>query len=330
MTNYSIKAPIKVGLVGTGYAAKKRAEAFIASPYAELIAFTGNTPENCQNFAQTYQIPFVDSWQKLVNDPNIDLICISNFNRDHSLIAYAALKGKKHVIIEYPLALTPQEGENLLKLAQTQEKLLHVEHIELLGGVHQAIRQYLPKIGDPTFATYTTITPKNPAPHVWNYHYHYYGFPFVAALSRIHRFTDLFGSVSMVNCQARFWDSSETGYFRSCLSNAQLSFTNGLIVNLTYGKGENFSTGERTLVIYGNKGTLIFEGEKGKLIQGENSQEIEVGSRRGLFAKDTNFVLEYLLENKPLYVENTASLYALQVAYSAFISSKNGVTEYVE
>jgi biliverdin reductase len=318
-----------VGLVGTGYAANQRAEAFKRSSLADLVAFTGNNPHNNQYFLQKYQIPFVDSWQKLLKDPNIDLVCISNINRDHSLMAYAALKAKKHVIVEYPLALTPQEGEQLIKLALNQEKLLHVEHIELLGAIHSAIRQYLPKIGNPTFATYSTIKPQNPAPRRWNYNYHYYGFPFVAALSRIHRFTDLFGNVFAINCQARFWNSAESDYFRACLTNAQLSFSNGLIVNLTYGKGETFTKGDRTLTIYGDQGTLIFEGEKGKFIQGKEVQEIDVESRRGLFAKDTDFVLKYLVENQPLYVKNTASLYALKVAHAAFRSFKNGTREYL-
>jgi biliverdin reductase len=320
------KKLLQVGLVGTGYAAKKRAEAFQAGKYAQLIAVSGNNPENTRNFCQTYHVDSVNSWQDLIDDDNLDLICVCNLNRDHASITRRALTANKHVIVEYPLALNGREGQDLINLAQNQNKLLHIEHIEILGGLHQAVRNNLANIGNPFFARYTTIAPKNPAPRRWNYHYHQYGFPLIAALSRIHRFTDLFGDVHSVSCQARFWDAPEWGYFTSCLCQAQLRFTNGLIGEITYGKGENFTSANRTLEIYGDRGKLVFEGEKGILIKENKTSPIEVGGRRGLFAKDTNLVLEHLLENKPLYVKSTASLYALKVADAAFQSAQTGTT----
>ena len=51
-------------------------------------------------------------------------------------------------------------------------------------------------------------------------------------------------------------------------------------------------------------------------------QTIEVGSRRGLFAKDMDMVLECLLNGTPLYVNNASSLYALKVADAARRSSE--------
>lgn len=318
---------IKVGLVGTGYAAKKRAEAFEMSEYTQLIAVSGHNSQNTQTFCETYAVDRVNSWQDLIDDNNLDLICICNINRDHGLIARAALKAHKHVIVEYPLALNAIDAEELINLAHTNNKLLHVEHIELLGGLHQAIKNNLPQIGNPFFARYTTITPKKPVSLCWNYNYDEYGFPLVAALSRIHRFTDLFGEVNTVSCQARFWDATEVGYFTSCLCQAQLRFANGLIGDITYGKGEIFSESNRTFEIYGYEGKLIFEGEKGLLIKGNNTTPIEVGSRRGLFAKDTNLVLEHLLKNKPLYVQSSSSLYALKVAEAAFQSSQTCTTK---
>jgi biliverdin reductase len=326
MTNYQINPPLRVGLVGTGYAAKRRIEAFLASPYANLMAVSGNKIENTKAFCETYNLQWVNSWHYLIENDNIDLICISNYNLEHSLIARAALNGNKHVIVEYPLALCPKDAEDLINLAKTKNKLLHVEHIEILGGVHQAIRQYLPQIGNPFLTNYTTIAPKNPAPRRWNYNYNQYGFPLIAALSRIHRFTDLFGDVKTVSCQAKFWDAPESNYFISCLCQAQLSFVNGLIANITYGKGEHFLAANRTLEIYGDQGKLLFEGEKGYLIKENKTIAIEVASRRGLFAKDTEIVLNHLVNNEPLYINNYSSFYALKVANAAFESFNTQTT----
>ncbi len=334
MINYQTNQPLRVGLVGTGYVAKRRAEAFQASERADLVAVSGHTPENTKAFCDTYNLKSVDSWQDLVSDRSLDLICIANLNQAHSLITRRALELNKHVIVEYPLAFNPFEAQNLIKLAAAQNKLLHVEHIELLGGLHQAIIKHLGEIGHPFFARYTTITPVKKAPRRWNYHYHQCGFPLVAALSRIHRFTDLFGTVATVSCQARFWDAPESGYFTSCLCQAQLRFNNGLIAEITYGKGETFASGgseallqaDRSWEIYGHEGTLKFKGEKGTLIRGDDIRSIEVGSRRGLLAKDTEIVLANLFENQPLYVSNSASCYALKVADAALQSFQTGKT----
>ncbi len=328
--SFSVTAPVKVGIVGTGYACQRRAEAVQADERSQLCYVTGNTPEKTEQFCQTFGIPALTSWQQLVNHPDIDLVMIGTINRDHGLIARAALESGKHVVLEYPLALDYQVGKELLELAKKQQKLLHVEHIELLGGLHQAMRRYLPEIGEVFYARYATIMPQNPAPRRWTYHYEHFGFPLTAALSRLHRFTDLFGPVTAVTCQARFWDTPEQGYFRACLCNAQLQFQNGLMADSIYGKGEVFWSGDRSFVLNGDRGTLHFDGEQGKLIRNEEETELEVGSRRGLFVLDTQKVLDHLFEGIPLYVKPEASLYALQVAEAAYQSFKQGKTVFLD
>jgi biliverdin reductase len=324
--SFSITAPLKVGIVGTGYAAQRRAEAIQTDERSQLCFVTGNTPEHTDEFCQTFGINSLTSWQQLVNHSELDLVIIGTINRDHGLIAQAALQSGKHVIIEYPLALDYLVGKDLLELAKKQNKLLHIEHIELLGGVHQALRRYLPEIGEVFYARYATIMPQNPAPRRWTYHSESFGFPLIAALSRLHRLTDLFGSVVSVTCQSRFWDAPETGYFRGCFCNAQLQFQNGLMADTVYAKGEICWQGDRSFVLHGDQGTLSFDGEQGKLIRGEEMTDLEVGSRRGLFAMDTQKVLDHLFNGSPLYVQPEASLYALQVAEAAYQSSKQGKT----
>ncbi len=320
--------PIRAGLVGTGFAAKLRAEALQSDSRSRLVAVSGHTPEKTQEFARNHEAIALDSWQQLVEHPDLDLVIICTINRDHGAIAQAALEAGKHVVVEYPLSLDPVEAESLIALAEAQGKLLHVEHIELLGGLHQALRQALPEIGNPFYARYITIMPQHPAPRRWTYHPEQFGFPLSGALSRIQRFTDLFGNVATVSCQSRFWEASD--YYTACLCTAQLRFTNDLIAEVTYGKGEVFWQGLRNFEVHGEQGTLLFEGDQGSLVRGEERIPIEVGGRRGLFGKDTAMVLDYLVEGTPLYVSAAASLYALKVADAARQSAdrKEAITFY--
>lgn len=312
-----LQQTLSVGLIGTGFSAQRRAEAFQADPRSDLRYVAGHTAASTEAFSQTFQVPMLSSWQALLEQPELDLVVIASINQDHSAMVQAALLAGKHVIVEYPLALDYTAGQALVELAQRQDKLLHVEHIELLGGVHQALRRYLPDLGKVFSARYATVMPQHPAPRRWTYHQAQFGFPLIAALSRIHRLTNLFGSVQRVACQTRFWPDDTPDFFQACLCQAQLQFSHGIWAEVIYGKGEVFHHSDRRFLIEGDQGALVFNGEEGQLIQRETRRPLEVGGRRGLFAQDTRLVLDYLCQGTPLYVRPEESLYALKVAEAA-------------
>ena len=323
--------PVRVGLVGTGYAAKLRAETFTADDRSQLVAVSGHTIDATTSFARNYDAQAYPSWTELI-EADVDLVVIATVNRDHEAIARAALTEGKHVVVEYPLALDVAAAAELISLAQAQQKLLHVEHIELLSGIHQALVRELPQIGTPFYARYASINPQRPAPDKWTYQPALFGFPFVGALSRIHRLTHVFGTVATVACQARFLDELpatsglQSTRYTSCLCTALLHFTSGLVAEVVYGKGEALWQAERTLTIQGARGALVLDSDHGVLIQADTTRAIEMGSRRGLFAKDTAMVLDHLTTGAPLYVSPTSSLYALRVAEAAKRSAETGQT----
>ncbi|MEH2081866.1 MAG: Gfo/Idh/MocA family oxidoreductase [Nostoc sp.] len=324
------KARVRVGLVGTGYAAKLRAEALLHDERSQLIAVVGHTREKTETFAREYQIEVLSTWQELVEREDIDLVAISTINRDHGAISRAALANSKHVIIEYPLSLDVVEAEELIALAKAQKKLLHVEHLELLGGLHQALKQNLSKVGEVFYVRYSTINPQNPAPRKWTYNHEFFGFPLIGALSRLHRLTDLFGKVFTVNCHQRYW-KIEPEYYQTCLCISQLCFDSGLLAQVVYGKGESIWQSERKFEVHGEKGGLIFDGDTGIFVQpGETTSSIEVGPRRGLFAKDTSMVLDHLFDGTPLYVTPEESLYTLKVADAAQRAAQTGLTMFMK
>lgn len=351
----TLSTPIRVGLVGTGFVAKRRAEALKNVAHAQLVAVTGHTSPQTRSFCQIYGAQPCPSWTDLVTMPDLDLIIVATVNRDHGAIAQAALLAKKHVIVEYPLALNWKEGNALVTLAKKQERLLHVEHIELLGGVHQAFRQSLPRIGTPLFARYATIKTERPAPERWTYQTHLFGFPLVGALSRLHRLIDVFGPVKQVSCQAQFWhrdrewnnrwhhflDGMEPGtgksidepdsiFYQTCLCRTQLQFVSGLMAEVEYGKGEHLWQNQRRLEVQGERGAVIFEGEKGELIQSSGTTPLKEQSRRGLFDQDTEQVMEHLMKGTALYVTPEASVYSLMVAEAACRAAILGQTVVVD
>ncbi len=325
-----INLPIRVGIVGTGFAAKVRAQSLATESRTQLVAVSGRNPERTAEFAQSFEILAVDDWQKLVAMPEIDLVIVGTINGNHGAIVRAAVAAGKHTIVEYPLALDFLEATEIVKLAAAKKVLLHVEHIELLGGLHQTMREWLDRLGEVHYARYSTIVPQRPVPEKWTFNRTEFGFPLVAALSRLHRFTDLFGSIESINCHNQYW-GGVGDYYQTCLCNAQFRFKNtNAIGEVVYGKGEGLWQGSRKFEVHGEKGALIFDGDEGVFIQDGTSTPLDLGARKGLFAKDLELVLDRLIDGKPNYVTPAASLATLRVAEAARISAQTRRTVVVD
>jgi biliverdin reductase len=325
-----INLPIRVGVIGTGFAAKVRSQNLVAEPRTHLVAVAGRTPERTVEFAESCNALPVADWQTLLQMPDIDLVIVATINGHHGEIVRAAIEAGKHTIVEYPLALNPQEATEIIELAAAKKLLLHVEHIELLGGLHQTMREYLGQLGEVYYARYSTIVCQRPIPQKWTFNRTEFGFPLSAALSRLHRFTDLFGSIDSINCNNRYW-GGVGDYYTTCLCTAQLRFKNtNAIGEVIYGKGEGLWQNSRKFEVHGENGALVFDGDEGVLIQDGISTPLDLGARKGLFAKDLELVLDHLIDGKPNYVTPAASLATLRVADAARISAETRRTVMVD
>lgn len=316
--------PILMGIVGTGYVAKRRVEAIATDDRAALVAIASNDPKRTLALDPDCRASHYTDWHDLIAHPDLQVVIVATRNLDHEKMTRSALAAGKHVVCEYPLSFSPAAAEELLAIATQRNLLLHIEHIELLGGLHRAMRDQCPAIGTTHYARYITLNPQPSHAGRWSYNHNQFGFPLIAALSRIHRLTDLFGTVATVSCQTRYWASDRPSEYTACLCVAQLTFHTGLIATVTYGKGDAFTYPMRVFELHGDRGTLLFDKDRGTCIQGETQTSLDLGSRRGLFQQDTRAVVDYLCEGRPLYVQPTASLYALRVAAAAEQAARLG------
>ncbi len=317
-----MQLPIRVGIVGTGFAAKIRAQSIAAESRTQLVAVAGRNPERTAEFAAGFDLTAIDDWQEIVRMPDIDLVVVATINGNHGEIVKAAIAAGKHTIVEYPLAIDFAQAAAIVELAAAKKVLLHVEHIELLGGLHQTMREWWHRLGEVYYARYSTIVTQRPIPEKWTFNRAEFGFPLIAALSRLHRFTDLFGSIESVNCHNRYW-GGVGDYYTTCLCAAQLRFKNSnAIGEVVYGKGEGLWENSRKFEVHGELGALIFNGDEGVFIQDGTSTPLDLGARKGLFAKDLELILNHLIDGEPIYVTPAASLATLRVAEAARLSAE--------
>ena len=137
------------GVVGVGRAGRARARAIALDPGATLSAV-------CRGrFAHEFEAPEV-GFDDLIQ--RVEAVAICSPSAEHEAQVRRALEADCDVVVEFPVALEPVAAQALFSLAQRQERLLHVEHIELLAPWHQALRQ---RIGRPEHVRVVMTKPGN-------------------------------------------------------------------------------------------------------------------------------------------------------------------------
>lgn len=123
--------PIALALVGMGRAnqARQRAAAELAQ-LAVVAATVSRRPGEGSH-----------DWQQVLEDSGIDAACIATENATHAQLAQQALQAGKHVLVDFPLATSAEEGAALFGLANQQRLVLHTESIGILTAEHNALRE---------------------------------------------------------------------------------------------------------------------------------------------------------------------------------------------
>ncbi|WP_053217910.1 oxidoreductase [Virgibacillus senegalensis] len=71
-------------------------------------------------------VEVVDELEEILNDQTIELVVITTPNRFHFDMAKRSLTAGKHVVLEKPMVLTSKEAEDLIELANQNERMLSV------------------------------------------------------------------------------------------------------------------------------------------------------------------------------------------------------------
>lgn len=123
---------LRWAIVGVGVAGRARANAIEQDPRSVLVAVHRG------RFAADVEAPTVGSVEEAVQAADCVAICSpAAAHPDQVRLAIAA---QRHVLVEYPLVRDPALAESLFAEAKVHQRILHVEHIELLGAVPHTLR----------------------------------------------------------------------------------------------------------------------------------------------------------------------------------------------
>ena len=123
---------LRWGVLGVGRAGRARARALADDPRAEPVVGWRGDPGAVGLAAAASADAVLQS--------DLDAVAICTPDTTHPALVRRALEAGLHVVCEFPLAGSAREAAALFDLADACGQVLHVEHIELLGGAARVLR----------------------------------------------------------------------------------------------------------------------------------------------------------------------------------------------
>jgi predicted dehydrogenase len=85
------------------------------------------------------------NFDDILNDPEVELVCIATKLESHVPLALRALKAGKHVLVEKPMAVSIEEADELVTAAKASGKIVCVGHQRRFNADQKAVAEVLEK-----------------------------------------------------------------------------------------------------------------------------------------------------------------------------------------
>jgi predicted dehydrogenase len=164
---------INWGILGPGKIANRLASSFGKIPEAKLYAVASRDIEKAKAFAHEHNIPnCYDSYEKLIDDPNIDVIYVATPHSFHYEQTLLCLHKKKAVLCEKPLTINLRcAGEMIATARKNKTFLMEAMWTRFFPATHKALEIIKSgKLGDVKYlrADFGFKAPFDPNSRVFN------------------------------------------------------------------------------------------------------------------------------------------------------------------
>jgi len=108
---------LNIALVGCGRIAKRHSELLGANCIqdAKLIAVCDQNIDKAKKIATTYNVPYYDDMDIMMNKENVDVVVVLTESGNHANHVVNLAKYGKHIIVEKPMALTLEDADTMIK-----------------------------------------------------------------------------------------------------------------------------------------------------------------------------------------------------------------------
>ncbi len=133
---------LRVAVVGAGYWGPNLVRNFRGAPDWDLVAVCDLDEARARKVIGSRSTVEVETTlERLLARDDIDAVAIATPARTHAPIALAAIAAGKHVVVEKPLADTPEAAEQMVRAARLADRVLMIDHTYCYTPAVQYIRE---------------------------------------------------------------------------------------------------------------------------------------------------------------------------------------------
>ena len=126
-------------IIGFGMISHYHTAAISATPNARLAGFYDTSASIAGKSAQAHRVRAYASLEDIWDDENVDAVSICTPSGLHGTLALEAIRHKKHVLIEKPIALTLEDCDRIIETARLMRvKVCVVSQLRFSQAVRQA------------------------------------------------------------------------------------------------------------------------------------------------------------------------------------------------
>jgi predicted dehydrogenase len=132
---------LKVGVIGCGYWGPNLIRNFIQLNESDVVRVADLEEHRLRRMKELYpSIETTKDYEDIVADPKIDIVAVATPVQTHFEFASKALSAQKHVFVEKPMAASVEEAEQLIQLAEKNQRKLMVGHTFLYTSAVQKMK----------------------------------------------------------------------------------------------------------------------------------------------------------------------------------------------
>lgn len=130
-------------IVGCGFIAQKHASAIEKISNAQLVAVCDKVDGAMEYYSSTYNASTYNDFSEMLNNEEIDIVCICTPSGFHVNLAVEAAKSGKHIVVEKPIAMTLEDSARIVAAASKNNIKLSVVHPNRFRPVVQELKAIL-------------------------------------------------------------------------------------------------------------------------------------------------------------------------------------------
>jgi predicted dehydrogenase len=137
---------LRIGIIGCGGIAHAHANSYKNFPDVEVVAGADIIPGKARKFLDEFgwtDAKDYDSAEALCERDDIDAVSVCTYNSEHAHCAVAALKSGKHVLLEKPMAITIEQGLEIMAAEKESGKIVSIGFQPRYGANFQMVRNLI-------------------------------------------------------------------------------------------------------------------------------------------------------------------------------------------